>query len=107
MIKDSVFITVPTRIMVYVMKIDEYGNSTTICFENYDNITIPGIHHFEIGSDFKLADGHSVIISGYTHLRHRAEKASFGKIRRRGWVVNEIIGIGTINPRGISGGFVK
>jgi hypothetical protein len=62
------------------MKIDEYGNFTTIYFENYEDITIPGIHHFELGSEFKLADGHSVIISGYTNLRHRAEKASFGKL---------------------------
>lgn len=89
------------------MKINEYGDSTTIYFENYDEITIPGLHFFEIGSEFKLADGNSVIIRGYVHERHQRETGRFGSPRRLGWVVQEIVGIGIVNPRGLYKGAVK
>lgn len=89
------------------MKINEYGNSTEIYFDNYDDIIIPGLHHFEIGSEFKLANGDAVIVRGYTHTRHQRQVAHYGKKRRLGWIVSEIMGISVVNPRGVSIGSLK
>lgn len=86
------------------MIINDYGNFTKIHFTNFDSIDIPGHHTFELGSNFKLADGSVVIIGGYTHYRHGEKIRTVGKQAspRSGWTVSEVIGIGIVNPRAVA-----
>lgn len=87
------------------MIISDYGKYTQIYLKNAGSIEVSGWIDLQIGSPYFLPDNPTeYTIKGYAHRKHGEIIRKRGDTTSLGWVVNEVIGMSIVNPRGFATG---
>lgn len=75
------------------MILEDYGEWTEIITKDGISEWLPNHLHFE--------EEHKLFIKGYAHFQNGKVIKKFWDYGKLGWYINELIGMGVVNPRSV------